>query len=135
MIQTALYNYLETFTITGLDLLFGYKKIADNTEAPYIIQYTFNDNDPRFLCQEQGDGGQILVQYDIYSNNPQQADYIKEKLDLFLVKKNMNSLEDEEGTFFTIYQAVTNIGGIQKEMDKDLYLVTLTKTFNFNKEK
>ena len=134
MFEQALFEYIKAnFAITGHTCSFGFGEIDDNTEAPYILQYSLNaSGDARFLCEENDfTSGEAFIQWNIYHPNFSNAFYLKHELMKFIGQLRKITLN------YTTYvvefnKSENSPSGVS--LENGLAVETVVRSFTYNKK-
>lgn len=134
MFEKVLFKYIkDNFTITGLNISFGFGEVSVTTKAPYIIQYSLNANgDCQVLCNDNNfSDGEAFIQWNIYHSNFSNAFFIKHELMKFIGQ--LKTVECEGIKYDILY----NIGesspsGI--DLTNGLAAEVVARSFTYNKK-
>lgn len=133
MFEELLFNYIaENFRLTGFACEFGFGTIPDQTQAPYIIQYSLDTNgDRKFLCNaDDFTDGEAFIQWNIYCSEPSNAYFIKQKLMAFIAGlKHLTSNNNE-------YMIQLNTGETSPsgtDPNTGLFVEIVSRSFTYNK--
>lgn len=133
MFEQELYEYIvANFTVTSFDELTVYfGEAPENAKTAYIVMYVLDsDGDPQFLCDEQFDSGNSLIQFNIYYPDMKNSFFIKQELNKFLT--SFTSLTDG-AVSYTINRTLHGASPSAQTLNNGLAVDVLAKTFIYEK--
>ena len=130
MFEEQLYKHIKNnFTVSGFSLSFGFGEIEEDTQAPYIIQYSLDaDGTHQALCKKNDfTEGEAFIQWNIYSPNSSNGFYIKQQLMTFLA--DLRSIDNYQIAINRHEASPSNLG-----QNNGLAIDVVARTFTYNKK-
>lgn len=133
MFEKALYEELQTFQFNG-DIIPVFFGVADSTVSqPYITMFSIDGNGDKYvLCDDQFDSGDMLMQFNVYTNSTKTSLGIHRELDKLLTSKRMLT---DGSVSYIINRTIHSSSPSAQTLTNGLAVDVLAKTFIYEKVK